>query len=1142
MNWLETAFDFFIYGFLFYSILLIIVYGWIGLYAKGAIKSYIRKNSFTDYSLIATSSNAPTFSLIAPAYNEGATIVENVRSLLSLYYNQLEIIIVNDGSKDDSLQRLIEAYDLIKIDYFVEGNIKTKPINAIYKSTNPVFKKLVIVDKVNGGKSDALNVGINIATNDYIVCIDVDCILEQDAILKLAKPFMDEAKAKVIACGGVIRLANNCTIIDGKIVDVNLPKTRLGRAQALEYIRAFVLGRMAWSRANGLMLISGAFGAFDREIVLQCGGYDHDTVGEDMELVVRMRRYMHENKLPYKVVNIPDPLCWTEVPESKEILNKQRNRWMRGTIETLWKHRILFFNPKYGKLGMMSYPYWFFFEFLGPIIEYLGWIIFFILMFLGLINWHIFFPLMIFVLLYGILYSIYAILIDLMTYNVYNKKGDIPKLFLTAFIEPFTFHPFVVLAAVKGVKDFFLKNNSWGEMTRQGFGGNQAKELSVLQKMKLGFVNLVQQTTFISLIYLLLFGVSTIVEISFYKQNLTPHAHQTLFLDLFVHNIDFALDSIFIVSLIYFLLQFYSIGWAKKWVIFAYSFLIVANIGLIKYFETTLNLLGSDLFLYTFDELKLIIGASGVMNVTNIILSLVVISLLTLIFTYSYKLKIKQKYLQFPLIVLSLFAIIIPINLFVKDAENDEFSSNLVLSKSSYFFSNSLEQFAEDKITEIDFLNANSTAKNQDNRNYPDKENYPFLYQDDNQNFFAKQFNLSTEKPNVVFIVIEGLGRAYSNDGAYLGSFTPYIDQLSKKSLYWENGLSTTGRTYGVLPALTGSLPFAENGFMEQNNLPQHFNLYNLLKSNGYKTGYFYGGDADFDFMSKYLYYSQVETIIDEDDYGNDYAKIPSNNGFSWGYDDHSVFKKYLTIQKEDGQPYFNVLMTLATHSPFLINNVEKYNKQFDKLVETRNYDATTLATIKKYKQQLVTFLSVDDALKNFFETYQKRSDFNQTIFVITGDHRMPEVPMETKIDRFHVPIIVYSPLLKSPKKMSNIVTHFDIAPTFATYFRDSYRMNLPHHVTWMGQNLENGKSNFRKQGVPLMQNKNILDDYVFENYHLSGGKLYRIEKNLTEDLEQNSKMEDELKNRMKSFKTKNHSLKNIQKMVPDSIFNRYIN
>jgi cellulose synthase/poly-beta-1,6-N-acetylglucosamine synthase-like glycosyltransferase len=300
------------------------------------------------------------------------TIVDNVRSLLSLYYYNLEIIIVNDGSKDDSMQKLIAAYELEAISYYVEPTIETKEIRGIYKSKNPAFKKLIVVDKENGGKADALNVGVNISSGDYIVCIDVDCILEQDAILRLAKPFLEQTNKKVIACGGVIRLANNCKIENGKVLDVNIPKTWLGRSQALEYIRAFVLGRMAWSRASGLILISGAFGAFDRKIVLECGGYDRNTVGEDMELVVRMRKYMEDKKIPYEVQNIPDPLCWTEVPETKDILRKQRNRWMRGTMETLRKHRNMIFNPKYGKLGMVSLPYWFFFEFFGAAYRVFG--------------------------------------------------------------------------------------------------------------------------------------------------------------------------------------------------------------------------------------------------------------------------------------------------------------------------------------------------------------------------------------------------------------------------------------------------------------------------------------------------------------------------------------------------------------------------------------------------------------------------------------------------------------------------------------------------------------------------------------------------------------------------------------------------
>ncbi|WP_338076639.1 glycosyltransferase family 2 protein [Chryseobacterium cucumeris] len=311
-----------IWLFLIYGTAVTLIYGWIGIYALGAVLRYKKENTFTDYSIIAANPNAPVFSVIAPAYNEGMTIVENVRSLLSLYYHNLEIIIVNDGSKDDSIQKLIEAYELESVAYFIQGKIETNAVRGVYKSKNPAFKKLIVVDKENGGKADALNVGVNISSGEYLVCIDVDCILEQDSILKLAKPMLEQTDKKFIACGGVIRLANNCVIENGKVVSVNMPKSLLGRTQALEYIRAFVLGRMAWSRASGLILISGAFGVFDRKIVLACGGYDKNTVGEDMELVVRMRKYMEEKNEPYEVLTIPDPLCWTEVPESKDILRK----------------------------------------------------------------------------------------------------------------------------------------------------------------------------------------------------------------------------------------------------------------------------------------------------------------------------------------------------------------------------------------------------------------------------------------------------------------------------------------------------------------------------------------------------------------------------------------------------------------------------------------------------------------------------------------------------------------------------------------------------------------------------------------------------------------------------------------------------
>jgi cellulose synthase/poly-beta-1,6-N-acetylglucosamine synthase-like glycosyltransferase len=337
----------------------------------------------------------------------------------------------------------------------------------VYKSHNPVYRKLIVVDKENGGKADALNVGVNIAKNDYFVCIDVDCVLEQDALLKLAKPFLESTNQRVIAAGGVVRIANSCEIEGGRLVKVHLPKQFLPRIQTLEYIRAFLLSRMAWTKLNGLLLISGAFGAFDREIVINCGGYNTKTVGEDMELVVRMRRYMEELDEPYKVAFIPDPLCWTEAPSTFKILGRQRNRWTRGTIETLRFHKVMLFNPRYGILGMLSYPYWLFFEFLAPIIEFFGTIGMIIYCFTYAINWSAIL-ILVGVLCLGILYSIFAIMMEVLTYNQYRGRKDILGLVGVAILEPFVFHPFVVWSAIRGNIDLLRKHNSWGEMTRTG--------------------------------------------------------------------------------------------------------------------------------------------------------------------------------------------------------------------------------------------------------------------------------------------------------------------------------------------------------------------------------------------------------------------------------------------------------------------------------------------------------------------------------------------------------------------------------------------------------------------------------------------------------------------------------------------------
>jgi cellulose synthase/poly-beta-1,6-N-acetylglucosamine synthase-like glycosyltransferase len=476
MNIAGIIVDLLLYGIFIYSIALFFFSVFIGLYSIGATSEYLHKNEFTDYSLLASSVHVPSVSILAPAYNEGATIIENVRSLLSLYYNNLEVIIINDGSKDDTLEKLVAAYQLEKVNFYVRYKIHTKEVRGVYKSKNPVYKKLLVIDKVNGGKADALNVGINISRNDYIVCIDVDCILEQDAVLKMIKPFLEETDEKIIASGGVVRIANSCVIKQGKLVEVHLPKNYWARMQSLEYIRAFLLGRMAWARMNGLLLISGAFGAFDKEIAIKSGGYDHNTVGEDMELVVRMRRYMEERNVPYRVTYIPDPLCWTEAPTSPKILSRQRNRWTRGTIETLKFHKKMFLNPKFGLLGMLSYPYWFFFEMVAPIIEFIGFLALLVMIIFGKIEWYMFFAFLAFIISFGYMYSAFAAYMEVRSYNMYRRRKDMAGLLLAGLTEPFFFHPFVVYAAIKGYIDYIRKKKSWGEMTRTGFGTPAPKQ------------------------------------------------------------------------------------------------------------------------------------------------------------------------------------------------------------------------------------------------------------------------------------------------------------------------------------------------------------------------------------------------------------------------------------------------------------------------------------------------------------------------------------------------------------------------------------------------------------------------------------------------------------------------------------------
>jgi cellulose synthase/poly-beta-1,6-N-acetylglucosamine synthase-like glycosyltransferase len=454
----------------FFSASYIIFYMFLAFLSYTAIKKHINTKYFIHDDILAKSNHVIGVSVVAPAFNEGANVVYNVKSLLSLTYPKFEVVIVNDGSTDDTLEKLINEFELVKVDFYYQEKIETKPVKSHYKSTNPLYSKLLVVDKENGkSKADASNAGINSTKYPLFLCTDVDCILKNDTIIKLAKPFMESEK-RIIATGAGIRISNSCEVKDGFLVKVHFPSGWYPRFQELEYVRAFLFGRMAWSQINSLLLVSGGLGMFDKEVAIAAGGYWHKSLGEDMELITRMRKHMYENKLDFAIKYIPESLCWTEVPATKKVLITQRVRWARGLIQTLYLHKNLFFNPKYGRTGFLIFPYFFAFEFLVPILEFIG-IIVLILCFIFLdINYTHFLYLTLAVYLFYLIITVVSILLDDRLYKNYANIKEIITLIFMAMIEPIFYHPVNVYASLKGYLHFIRKKEqSWGNMQRIGF-------------------------------------------------------------------------------------------------------------------------------------------------------------------------------------------------------------------------------------------------------------------------------------------------------------------------------------------------------------------------------------------------------------------------------------------------------------------------------------------------------------------------------------------------------------------------------------------------------------------------------------------------------------------------------------------------
>ena len=457
--------------FLIYSISIVVVYTCMSIISIYYLYFYKKKNSNINYDTILSSGTAaPSVSVIASAYNESAMIIPCVHSLLNLRYTNYDVIVVNDGSTDDTLKKMKKEFQLEKQDYIVNYKIETKKVRGVYRSRNEIYGNLIVVDKENGGKADAMNCGINISYKFYIVCVDVDSLLERDALLKLVKAIADKKENKVLAVGAAVHIANGCKFENGVIKEHLVPKRFLTCMQIVEYLRAFLIGRISLGQTKSLLLISGALGIFRKEAVLRVGGYLVSTIGEDMELVTRMQEFNSKTKESHLMLYIPDPLLWTEVPNSITILGRQRTRWTRGLIDTLKLHKKLFFNPRYNAIGLIGYPYFFFFEWMAAFVEVIGYIYFIILIILGLTVWNTFFLLFVFMYLFGTTFSFLAIYINEVTFHVYDKTKDVIRLIIYSMFEAFIYHPCMIFWAIKGNYLHLRGIKRWGVMTRKGFG------------------------------------------------------------------------------------------------------------------------------------------------------------------------------------------------------------------------------------------------------------------------------------------------------------------------------------------------------------------------------------------------------------------------------------------------------------------------------------------------------------------------------------------------------------------------------------------------------------------------------------------------------------------------------------------------
>ena len=435
------------------------------LAGSGQVTEWVRRRPLRDFRGVSDSPLSLPVTIIVPAYDEAPVIVDALRSLLASRYRELEVMVVNDGSSDDTLARLVDAFGLVEVERVPRARLECRPVRALYAS--PAEPRLLVVDKENGGKSDALNCGIRYAAYPLFCAIDADTMLDPDALARLVWAF--QAEPETVATGGIVRILNGSRMEGGRLHEVRTPRSLLVNLQIVEYLRAFLAGRAGWSRLNMLLIISGAFGLFRRDVVVEAGGYDVTTVGEDAELILRLHRFCRDRDRPYKISFVADPICWTEAPASASVLRRQRDRWQRGLLQTLWLHRDMLLRPRYGRVGLVALPFFALFEALGPVVETAGILYTVLCAVQGWIDVEVAALLLGLAFTYGLVLSFGALMMEGRAFARYPGWRDLRRLMLAAVLENFGYRQWMALVRTRALLTVRRPGHRWGEMTRAGF-------------------------------------------------------------------------------------------------------------------------------------------------------------------------------------------------------------------------------------------------------------------------------------------------------------------------------------------------------------------------------------------------------------------------------------------------------------------------------------------------------------------------------------------------------------------------------------------------------------------------------------------------------------------------------------------------